>query len=563
MGVAARFGLDKLWREFLPLAQADVLTASLILNLTALALPVVILQVYDRIIPYGATDTLSLLVGGLLAALLLDALLRAARSYLAGWAGARFEHAAGVAAVERILNTNLGRIEAVPAGVHLDRLASVDPVRDFYASQASLVLVDLPFALLFLGFLATIAGSLVLVPLALMLGFGVAALAIGNHLHRALDARAVLDDRRFNFMIEVLGGIRTVKGLAMERLMMRRYDRLMESSAAAGYRVGYLNHLAQSIGTAFSQITMVAVAAIGSLYVMGGQITVGALAACTLLAGRMVQPVLRALGIWSRFQSIRIAETRLSEVEALPAEAVAGKPAAPAIESLALERATVAFDDAPAPLFTDLSLALRRGRITAIEGRNGAGKSTLLWALMGGIAPKAGRLLVNGTPLADWDLASVRGQIAYLPQWPTLFQGSLLDNLTAFGGEAFEEEALRLAALLGLDAIVRRFPGGYETELGTGTASLVAAGVAQRIAIIRALVRRPRVILFDEANTALDPAADERLKQLLLAAREDLAIALISHRPSLLAIGDQRLLLADGTLRPKPSADDAGERSRA
>lgn len=560
--MAERLGLDKLWREFLPLAQKDVLAASLILNLTALALPVVVLQVYDRIIPFAATDTLTLLVAGLLAALLLDALLRAARSYLAGWAGARFEHAAGVQAVEHILGTDLARIERVPAGVHLDRLASVDPVRDFYASQASLVLVDLPFTLLFLGFLGLIAGSLILVPLALVLGFGAAALLVGNHLHRALADRATFDDRRYNFIIEVLSGIRTVKGQAMERLMMRRYDRLMESSAAAGYRVGYLSHLAQSIGSAFSQITMVAVAAVGSVYVINGHITVGALAACTLLAGRAVQPVLRALGIWSRFQTIRIAEQRLAEVAALPAEAAAGRPPAGPVEALALDRVTVAFDDSPAPVLRDASFSLTRGKIVAVEGNNGSGKSTLLWTLMGGIVPKAGRVLVNGAPLDDFDLNSVRGQIAYLPQWPTLFQGSLLDNLTAFGGPEFETEALRLAALLGLDRAIGRFPDGYETEIGNSTTSMVAAGIAQRIAIVRALVRRPRVILFDEANTALDHDADERLKKLLLAAREDLAIALISHRPSLLAIADERLVLQGGALAPVSNTSGA-ERSRA
>ncbi|RME66055.1 MAG: ATP-binding cassette domain-containing protein, partial [Alphaproteobacteria bacterium] len=462
IGAAARrLGLDKLWREFLPLAHRDVLAASLVLNLTALALPVVVLQVYDRIIPYRATATLSLLVGGLLVALMLDAALRAARSYLAGWAGARFEHAAGTQAVGRILATDLARIESVPAGVHLDRLASIDPVRDFYASHASLVLVDLPFALLFVGFLGLIGGSLVIVPLLLMLAFGAAALAIGNCLHRALDARAHCDDRRYNFIIEVLTGIRTVKGLGMERLMMRRYERLMESSAAASYHVGYLSHLAQSIGSSFSQITMIAVAAIGSLAVIDGRITIGALAACTLLAGRTVQPVLRALGIWSRFQNIRIAEARLGDIDALPGEGTpGGEPVGP-IEELALAQVTVGFAGAPTPLLNGASLVLRRGTITAISGDNGSGKSTLLWALMGGIKPQAGQVLVNGRPLGACDIHAVRAQIAYLPQWPALFQGSVLDNLTAFGGAAFEDEALRLAALLGLDRVIAKLPDGY------------------------------------------------------------------------------------------------------
>lgn len=540
---------SSLWHAYIPLARKDVLAASLALNLTSLALPLVVLQVYDRIIPHQSFATLSLLIIGLAAALVLDAVLRMARSFMAGWAGAKFEHAAGVRSVKRILSANLHDIEAVPAGKHLDRLSSIDPVRDFYASQASLALVDLPFALLFLGLLGFIAGSLVVVPTLLMLAFGLVAVMVGHKLRHALSERAELDDRRYNFIIEVLSGIRTVKGLAMERLMQRRYERLMESCARAGHDVGFWSAMAQGVGSSFSQATMVVVASIGSLYVMDGRISVGALAACTLLSGRTVQPVLRALGIWTRFQSIRIAEQRLAELESLESEQDIESKGAPPIQTVQLKGAQIRFPGAGEPLFNNADLELCIGEVVAIRGNNGAGKSTLLWALMGGMPLEAGQLLFNGEPIAHYDLSALRQQIAYLPQRAVLFNASALDNLTGFGGPAVEDEALRLASALGLDAVFAKMPEGYETILGNASVNAVAAGVIQRIAIVRALVRRPRLILFDEANSALDMTADEQVKRLLFAAREDAIVVMVTHRPSLLRAADRMIELKDGQLK--------------
>jgi len=543
----------QLWHAYMPLARKDILAASFALNLTSLALPLVVLQVYDRIIPHQSFSTLSFLIIGLMVALLLDAMLRTARSYIAGWSGAKFEHAAGMKAVNQILRADLSEIEATPAGKHLDRLSSIDPVRDFYASQASLALVDLPFAFLFLGLLGLIAGSLVIVPTLLMLVFGLAALWVGQRLRHALEQRSELDDRRYNFIIEVLSGIRTVKGLAMERLMQRRYERLLESCSSAGHDVSYWSAIAQGIGSSFAQATMIVVASIGSLYVINGSISVGALAACTLLSGRTVQPVLRALGLWTRFQSIRIAENRLEEIDGMKVEAKEDAAATPQINGITLDRATIHFPGAEHPLLKDASLKAHVGELVAVRGRNGSGKSTLLWTLMNGVPLKEGRLLFNGLKADELDLGELRSQIAYLPQNAVLFNASVLDNLTGFGDISMQKEALRLASLLGLDQVFARLPDGYEAQLGNASVNAVAAGVTQRIAIIRALVRQPRLILFDEANSALDSHADEQVKQLLMASREDAAIIMVTHRPSLLREADRIYELSDGRLEEIPT----------
>ena len=218
----------------LPRPSRGIAAASLTINVLSLALPAVLLQIYDRISPNTATDTLLILMLGLVVALLIDAVLRVARSNILGWHAAQFEQIAGSRAVDRLLSSDIGSFEREAPGVHLDRLNAVDTLRDFLSGQARILVIDLPFVLLFLGLVTFIGGLLVLVPLAALLLAG-AALIVGRQLKLALESRAALDDRRYSFIIEVLTGITTVKGLAMEAQMQRRYDRLQESSAASTY----------------------------------------------------------------------------------------------------------------------------------------------------------------------------------------------------------------------------------------------------------------------------------------------------------------------------------------
>lgn len=292
----------------------DLILASVFINLLALAMPLTLLQVYDRIIPNSAEGTLILLIVGVGSALILEACLRQGRSYVGGWMGARFEHLAGVAAVERLLNVSIVDYERQGSGVHLERFNALGPLKEFYAGQAILALCDLPFAVLFLGAMYYLAGHLVLVPIALIIFFAIAAIVVGKKLRDALENRMMADDRRYSFIIEVLGGIHTVKGLAMEEQMIRRYERLQETCAAADYNVALQSSSASSTGALFSQLVLFCVVGYGATFVIDGVLTVGGLAACTMLAGRSMQPLQKAVGIWTRFQSIQLSLDRVREL---------------------------------------------------------------------------------------------------------------------------------------------------------------------------------------------------------------------------------------------------------
>lgn len=529
---------------YMPGGMFDLMLASLFINLLSLAMPLTLLQVYDRIIPNSASGTLILLVVGIGTALLLECMLRLGRSYVSGWMGARFEHMAGCAALERLLSTNIVDFEREGSGAHLERFSSLNSLKEFYAGQAVLALCDLPFAIVFLAAISWLAGWLVLVPIALILLFALSALLVGRKLRKAIESRTMADDRRFNFIIEVLTGIHTVKSMAMEEQMMRRYERLQEHCAEGNYDVARASTGAVSVGSLFSQLTMFMVVGFGSLLVIDGQLTVGGLAACTMLAGRAMQPLQKAVGVWTRFQSIRIARERLSKIFAMRPEAPAGLPKLPPVRgTVELENITFSYgknrDGEQLPdIFRDVSLRIEPGETVGICGGNASGKTTLLYMMMGALKPIQGRVLIDGQDLSGFDPISIRAQIAYLPQSGLLFNGTILENVTMFR-EELAPVALDMARLLGLDSVVAHMPLGYDTKIGDGVGDALPRGIRQRIAIARALVDKPRILLFDEANTAMDGAGDAMLRHLLERLKGQVTLVLVTPRPSLLNLADR------------------------
>lgn len=534
-----------------PAAGPSVLLASLTLNVLSLGLPIVILQVYDRILPNAAVETMFWLTFGLCAILLLDGFFRAARAYVAGWSAARFEHGAACRAVDRLLGGGIGDFEHEPPGVYLDRLQAIDVLRDYYAGQARLLLIDLPFVILFLGLIWFIGGSLVLIPVLLLGLLGAAAWLIGRALKQTLAVRAEIDDRRYSFIIEVLSGIHTVKLMAMEALLQRRYERLQENGAASTYRATFLSNVAQGLGSFVSNLTMVSVASFGAVLVISGDLTVGGLAACTLLSGRTVQPLLRALGVWTQFQSIEVAQKRLDQLFELTPETDRRVRTAPEIMgAIELKDVTFGYGAGEPPVFSHLELKVAPGEVIGIAGHTGSGKSTLLMLMMGVFRPTSGEVLLDGAQVAAWDAYAVRPQIGYLPQNAVLFQGTILENLTMFRGPEAVEDALAAARALGLDEVVNRLPDGYETTVGDGAVDDLPASVKHGIAMARVLAGKPRMILFDEANNAFDRKADMVLKQALEALKGETTMVLVSHRPSILALADRVYDLRDCRLVP-------------
>ncbi len=531
--------------------RAELLIASSAQNLLSLGLPITILQVYDRIIPNQAVHTLGVFLVALGIALVFDLLLSLGRFYITGWTGARIQHRLACQSVSHIFRSDLRAFEALPPGAHLQRLKAAESIKNFFAGQGLLLAVDLPFAGLFFLMIGLIAGPLALVPVAVMLLMFVTGRSAGARLSKALEARRQTDDRRYNFMIEVLSAIRTVKGLGMETMMVRRYERLQGSSAESSHDVADGGTWARATGQVFSQLTGIAVGAFGSVLVINGDLTMGGLAACTLLASRSAQPMMRALGTWTQFQNARVSRDQASGVLAMPLESSPDAPEMHPIQGdVVLENVSFSYSKDDRLLFRDVDLHLHRGETISITGTNGSGKSTLMGLMMGLLIPSDGRVLIDGENVWDFDAVSLRAQVVYLPQKPVLFQGTILENLTMFRGDEYVDDAMLMAERLGLHDAIGRMPKGYETIVEHAANDGLPGGVRQRIALVRALtlVEDPKLILFDEANTFLDQKADGLLLDLLKEYRGDCAMAIVSHRPSFLALADRAYQIRDRRL---------------
>ncbi len=529
-------------------AMMEIIIASLVMNILSLALPLSLLQVYDRIIPNTSFGTLIVLVMGVLFAVSLETLLRVARGNIISWVGTKFEHRLSCAAFERVLNAQNQGENKEGIGDTLERLSSMRSSREYYSGQMVASLVDIPFVFVFLGMVYVLGGPIVLVPLIVLTLFSITSYFYGINLGKALRRYNLWKDRRLNFQIEILNGIHTIKSMGMESQMEQRYSRLQDSVADADQEMVRQDTASQHINFIFSQITMVGVAAYGSTYVISHDITVGVLAACTLLSGRAMQPFQRLTGLWSRLQSVLLAREKITGIFDLPVRE--DKPDCfHKIRKghICLKDVSFGFGESPA-LFENLNLEVQAGECVGVSGGNGVGKSTFLGLMRGTLEPTSGQVTINDIPLSHYASAALKGSgIAYLPQNGVVFNGTILENLTMFD-RSYRKNALVLAEGLGLNEVVAKMSRGYETMIGNSGMDALPRGIRQRIAIARALVFQPRIILFDEANASIDGPGDVFLREYLIKLRGESTLVLVSPRPSLLRIADRTFEISDRKL---------------
>ena len=338
--------------------------------------------------------------------------------------------------------------------------------------------------------------------------------------------------------------------------MLRRYERLQETTADTNLDVTIWSMSPVVLGSFFTLLTMFGVVGLGASYVIEGTLTVGGLAGSTLLAGRALQPVQSAAGFWLRFSDVQLARERLAELEQLKPEIPEGTQELPdgLQGNLLLEQVSFRFGARHPLILEDISISIVAGETIAIKGGSASGKTTLLYLMMGALAPTFGKVLLDGHDLSMYDHGRLGEIIAYLPQTGVLFQGTILENLTMFRDQR-RDEAMKAATLLGLESVVARMPMGFETTVGKESQDFLSGGVKQRIAIARALTPHPPIVLFDEANVAMDAKGDALLKRLLQQIKGQCTIVLVSHRPSLLELADRTFILKDGRVceeEPKP-----------
>ena len=523
-------------------------------NILSLALPIMMLQIYDRIIPHQAYGTLAVLATGVLVALILDSLLRTIRAWLTGWVTSAQENAAGCAAMSRFCNADMPAFSDITTGTHLQNMNALTRLREFYSGQALTALIDLPFVCLFLGLIAYLGHSLVFVPLALLGIFLITAIGSGRHLKDALERRAEQDNYKSSYLVTILTSVHTIKAFAMEMFALRGFDRRQKHIARESYRVALASGDSMLLGSAFSQLSLIATATVGVLLVLDNGLSVGGLSACTLLAGRTIQPVQRVLGTWLRLQDLTIAKEQATQLFSLPVQERTTEYVAQLRGDIALNDLSFSYSGRSIPLLSHVNLSITAGDVIAISGDKGSGKSTLLQVIAGLLIPTQGRIVIDGyLDPATCNAVSLSHHIAYLPQRATIFKGTLLENMTGFRNDHETIAAAKdIGHQLGLDNVVNSLSKGYQTTLADSPADPVPPGVKQRIGLARALLYQPNILLFDDADRALDKEGYNLLFRLMGRLKGRCTMIIVSHDQNLLSFADQFYHLSDGVL----SVDD-------
>lgn len=527
---------------------ADVVAASFVINLLGLALPLAILQVYDRVIPHQATSTLFYLVVVVCLALLCEAILRIARSQVIAWDAMKTAWKANVEAAARVALTPAKIIEREPTARWMQRFQAIATTSEFRLSPTLLVVIDLPFMLIFLGLLFAISKLLATIPLVLFFLFWIGAIKRGRELKSATEGRAIAEAKLRDFLAESLNGIVTVKALAMEPQVLRRFERLAEQAFGSTYHLVRLSDDAQSFGTMVSTFTQMTTATVGAILAINGELSIGALACCTMLAGRVIQPLLRLVAAWNEIQADLVANDTAKPIFGLPKNTridwhSRALPQQPAM--VTFDNVTFAYEQNAAPVIVGANLIVKPGEIVAITGPDGSGKSTAARLMLGQLAPQEGKVLIDDTPATE-AAGGGCGCLAMVDHQTAFIRGTVFHNLTMHrNGESFD--AARAAArLIGLEDDISRLPRGYETRIGESATDSLSPGLLQRIAIARVIASQPRLLILDEANSSLDYASDQMLIRGLLSLKGEMTIVLVTNRPSLAAEADRIITLIDG-----------------
>lgn len=544
----------------------QVLVISLIANLLGLAMPLAIFQVYDRILPNQAGATLFWLITGLLAAVILDTILRSLRSYILGWAALKNGHRAQQLAMNQLLNANPGERATITRSKWLDGLDAIAEYSNFQGSQNRTILIDIPMAFIFLAMVALVGGTLVFVPIVLIIAFGLFSFLQGKEIQSFLDNRSQQDTRQNDFLLETFSNIQTVKNLAVESQLLRRFEMLQKTSTVSSYHAIISTNKLQTQGVVFSNMMMICVVSFGAVRVIGGDMSLAALACCSLLTGRMVQPFARALTLFHEIQNIRLARKRCNVFDRIANKGLQSDESRENLTkgAFSIRNLVLPSNDKNADI-EPYNLTVTPGEFIGIHCQENAERTEFVSFLNGKFVPESGNVFADGFSSKQWHELGVNREIGFVSTKTEIFEGTIIDNLTMFGGANLVESAREASRLIGLEQDIFKLPDGYDTVLSIGSASILSPGFLQRIKIARAIRRQPKIFIFDGANSNMDMRSDKLLADGLLTLKGKMTAVYFSSRPSFLKICDQRLRMQDGHLLPddfvQPKADKPSAQS--
>jgi subfamily B ATP-binding cassette protein HlyB/CyaB len=510
----------------------DILLASLAIQLVGLATPLITQAIIDKVVVHQTRNTLVVLAVGLLMFMVFTSGMTWLRQYLVLHTGNRIDAVLGSEVFRHMLRLPLPFFEQRPTGTLVARLHGVETIREFISGAAVTLILDLPFLLIFLAVMFSYSWQLSLIALGLLGVIAVMSVLVTPLFRERLNQQFMLGARNQAFLTEYLAGMGTVKSLQMEPDVDRKYSDLLAQSLAAGFSTKQVGNTYNVAANAIEQVMTLSILLVGALLVMQNDgFTIGMLVAFQMFAGRMSQPMLRLSSLWQEFQQANIAVKRLGDMMDMPAEPYALTPSRAPGGQGALELVNVAFrySEHHPWLYRNLNLAFKPGRLSVLMGPSGCGKSTLAKLLLGFYQPSDGLIQLDGRDIRFLAANELRRVFGVVPQETVLFSGTIYDNLVMAHPHASFEDVIAACKAAEIHDTIDKLPNGYQTEIGERGTGL-SGGQRQRLAIARALLRKPKILVFDEAVSNLDQQTAEQFARTVNSLKGKVTMVFITHQ---------------------------------
>lgn len=529
---------------------SHVAIAALLINLLALASPLFIMNVYDRVIPNGAIPSLIALSIGVVIAIVFDFIMRTVRSRIIDMTGKKMDVVLASDIFEHVLALKMAQ-RPTSVGILANQIRDFDSVREFFTSGSVVSAVDLLFAIIFIVVLFIIAGPLAWVPLLMLPLMLAVGFVLQKPLDRAMRRLQAESAARHGVLVESLSGVETLRASGAETRMQTLWERSVAATARSGEDVQFWSSLALTAASTAQQVTSLLMIVIGVFLVLAGSITIGALMASIMLAGRVLAPITGIAAVITRGTQTLTALRAIDKIMALERE----RPVERNYVARRVKKGHIVFDNVtfkyPAGAENALekvSFKIEPGERVGIIGRVGSGKTTIGRLLTAFYEPQEGRILVDGVDIRQYDPADLRNGVGFVLQDTDLFFGRLRDNIALGKPAATDEEVLEAARLAGVETFVANHPHGYEMQIAEGGRSL-SGGQKQAIGLARILVRRPRILFLDEPTAHFDVRSEnEFLLRLKNLGEENFTFLVSTHRPTVLGFVDRLLLFERGRL---------------
>ncbi len=523
----------------------EVLLVSFVLQIFALLTPLFFQVVMDKVLVHRGYSTLDVIAFGLLAIMLFETALSGLRTYVFAHTASRIDVELGSRLFQHLVNLPLAYFQARRVGDSVARVRELENIRSFLTGNSITLVLDVLFSVVFIAVMFVYSGWLTLVVLLSLPLYFLISLLITPLLRARLNESFNRGAENQAFLVETISGIDTVKAMAVEPQITRKWDNQLAAYVRASFHTQTLSTVANEGVGLVGKLVTVATLWLGARLVINGDLSVGQLIAFNMLAGRVAQPIMRLAQLWTDFQQTGVSVQRLGDILNSGTEANQGaRSTLPALNGLVeFDHVHFRYRADGSEVLRGINLTLQAGEVIGIVGRSGSGKSTLTRLLQRLYTPERGRVLVDGMDLALADVSSLRRQIGVVLQENLLFARSIRQNIALTDPGAPMADVINAAQMAGAHEFILELPEGYDTLVGEHGASL-SGGQRQRIAIARALIGNPRILIFDEATSALDYESERIVQQNMQQICQGRTVIIIAHRLS--AVRDaQRIVVMD------------------